>query len=286
VDQRLPRRHSLVEATIHVDRLAVDAAAIETSDTRAAAVVRVILTALGFDEHRLLTLRLEQKWPAYRIFAERCGMPMPRTSALSVYVRASANPEELHRLLTADFGDDYVIKPVVGAGSGDNGTYDHRADLQMVFREPAGTVETHIVQESVRLLRELRIHTIEDRLMPGLTFPRYGRDAVDAKTLDAVERFAAGQLDALPNELIFDSLYGWDIAQTPAGWTVIEINPTGFHPVWCRGYQTTGFVQEGSDAIANLALLIDAIQTLYAVPIHLANDDAILISVTSLRRAG
>jgi hypothetical protein len=192
----------------------------------------------------------------------------------------------LHHRVAADFGADYLIKPVLGAGSGDNGTFDHRAGVQSVVDTAPAAVETYIIQKRVAIVQEVRVHTIEDRLIPGLTFPRYGRVPLNESARASAERFAADQLDALPNELVFDSLYGWDIAQSPTGWTIIEINPTGFHPVWCRGYQTTGFVQDGSDAHANLAFLIDAIQSLYAIPIHLANDDPLLISVNSLRRAG
>lgn len=251
--------------------------------------MRIILGAIGFDEHRLLTFRLEDKWIGYCLFAEQCGVPMARTAGLNTYVRHSSTAEDLVRALSVDFGEKYVIKPVLGAGSGDSDNWDRRGIESTEFTRLTAEVEdereTYIVQERIAIVRELRVHTIEDQVLPGMTFSRYGF-ALDAATFEAVERFTAAQLDALPDVLIADSLYGWDIAQTENGWTVIEINPTGFHPEWCRGYQTTGFVQTGPDANANLATLINAIEDLYSIRIDLAEDDELLVAVNALRGVG
>lgn len=256
--------------SIHVDCRAVDSAAVTTSDARSAAVVRVVLSALGFDERRLFAFHIEEKLSAYELFRPY-GMPMPRTAGLNNYLRRSATSDELDRALIADFGKDYVVKPVYGAGSGDAGTFDHRDFVMREFATISAMTtrdrDGYIVQERIAILREVRVHTIERSVIREMTFPRYRRASLNPDIQVTIEHFAEATLGMLPDFLVRDSLYGWDVAETPAGFVVIEINPTGFHPEWCRGYQTTGFVQEGSDADRNLARLLDAIESIYSVDI-------------------
>jgi len=251
--------------------------------------VRVVLGALAFDEHRLVDYRLDDKWSAHRVFAEQCGLSLPRTAGLNSYFRRIRTADHLVSALAADFGEGYVIKPVLGAGSGDRGAYDHRGVEVREFATLAAAAdgaETYIVQERVVMSDELRVHTIERHVLPRMTFPRYGTRSIDPGVRTALEGFASEQLARLPDELIAGALYGWDIALTAQGCVVIEINATGFHPVWCRGYQTTGFVQEGPDADANLALLIDAVEELYPVRIDLGADDGLLTRVNAHRIRG
>jgi hypothetical protein len=99
------------------------------------------------------------------------------------------------------------------------------------------------VQEALPIRQEFRVHSLEDIVLPTMTFERYGPCAAPEER-DEVNAFIAGLLARLPDALVGESLYAWDVARTTDGaWRVVETNLVGYHPVYERGFQASGFFQ-------------------------------------------
>ena len=87
---------------------------------------------------------------------------------------------------------------------------------------------------------EFRVHTFDRNLIPGLTINTKGEFS---ESFEEAEQFTTLVLRQLPNAILHQTLLAWDIGLTANGkYYVIEINLTGYHPVYLAGFQTTGFV--------------------------------------------
>jgi amino acid adenylation domain-containing protein len=113
------------------------------------------------------------------------------------------------------------------------------------------------VQERIEIAREYRVHTLEDRVIPDLTFRRYAPEHTDVLERDDPNAFVQTLLDALPAAFVKDTLCGWDVAlDTHGRWRVIECNYSGRHLHFKPGFHCSGFFQVprwDSSSIVSLA---------------------------------
>ena len=101
--------------------------------------------------------------------------------------------------------------------------------------------ERWLVQERIAVDQEYRVHGLEDLVLPGMTFDRYGAGSVPEGRAE-VNAYVESLLARLPDALVGESLYAWDVARLAEGcFRVIEVNLVGFHPVYEWGFQASGF---------------------------------------------
>ncbi len=206
---------------------------------------RHLCAALGFDEHRLLDWRLEHKLVQALVVNRYRPGAMAVTRGLA-RLRGPAPRVELRSAIAAAFAGGFYAKTALGDSSG--GDYGARRSEDVVdaaaSQEPRAvtslTAEESIVQELVPVEREYRVHSFEDRVVPALSFLRYGGEIVGER--DAPNAFVQSVLDALPAALVSGTMLAWDVARTAAGrFAVIEMNVAGTHRFYNPGFQCSGF---------------------------------------------
>jgi hypothetical protein len=220
----------------------------DVSGSFGAYVVRVLWNALGFDERRQFDWRLEHKLVQACVFNEYTGGAFPRSWGLGMLLRRGRRAS----LVDALAADRLFAKSTLGHLSGDRG---HADAGNLVLRElldgnapnPAETGEPSdevwLVQERIAVECEYRVHSLEDVVLPEMTFYRYGPFVVPERR-DAANAYVRSLLARLPDALVGESLYAWDVAGlVGGGFRVIEVNLVGFHPVFQRGFQASGFFQ-------------------------------------------
>ena len=120
--------------------------------------------------------------------------------------------------------------------------------------------EQWLVQQRIPSEKEYRVHSIEDHVIPDLTFHRFGSGNIPGER-DAPNAFVERLLRQLPDAIVGGSLLAWDIALTPDGeLIVIEVNFSGYHPVFGEGFQCSGYYQDvewGASIIARLLRFIE-----------------------------
>jgi hypothetical protein len=176
---------------------------------------------------------------------------MPFTSGFSSFL-ASGNAASI------DAGT-YFIKTALGDSSGES---THRAEaIPLTTREhpePRTLLdEKYIVQERIPIACEYRVHSLEDLVIDDLTFRRYEGGSI-ARERDPVNAFVQSVLDRLPDGIVGASLLAWDIALTPDGsFMVIEVNFSGFHPVFKRGFHCSGYYHDYNWGACDTARLLN-----------------------------
>ncbi len=248
------------------------------ADLRPAAIVRQVLDVARFDEHRLFGYRFDHKLAHFLVMRELTQLPMPESRGLWAFVNAASNERELASLLDHAFPSGYVIKRCLGAGSGDEETFDVTTEVLSSFRMLAKSVaqsdlDPYLVQERIPIAREYRVHTVEDEILEKLTLPRHDDDPIDAETKDRLAAFARECLASMSDALVYDAVCGWDVADTGERFVVIEINYTGFHPQWNRGFQTSGFLLESPEGARHLATWLRWMAQSYGLAISIASKD-------------
>jgi hypothetical protein len=135
--------------------------------------------------------------------------------------------------------------------------------------------ETWLVQERIPIAREYRVHSFEDVVLPEMTYFRYGTSEVP-ENRSAVNSFVQMLLTRLPNALVGESMYAWDIAlQSDGQFRVIEVNLVGFHPVFAKGFQASGFFQYHAVGPPLLAQLVRYVERSYNVSLDMASHWAV-----------
>ena len=182
----------------------------------------------GLDEHRATSKRLEHKLVQAHVLDIFAPGTVPVTRGAS---RLEAVPEGA------------IVKRAMSDSTGDEQQWQQELVAHSVPAERI-TDEEWIAQERIDIEAEYRVHTLEDAVVDEMTFLRYG-DGDPSPAVRAVpEAFVRSVLDRLPAGIVAGSLCGWDVARTRDGrFIVIEINFTGWHPVYRRGYQTSGYFQ-------------------------------------------
>jgi acyl carrier protein len=241
-------------------------------------VVRLLLRLLGFDESRLFRWRLEHKLVQALVLHHYCpnSVPATRGFAREFQFVPLADRRERVNALTADGN---LVKPVLGYGSGERNAADH-AEMALVKLDTSmdlsgGLIsEEFIIQKKVDIIREYRVNTMEDRVIPGLTFHRYDFGEVLPEEREAVDTYVKKVLDQLPNAMVHGSLFAWDVARARDGrFMVIEINLAGFHPVFERGFQCTGLFSDPICAAAMTGRLLSFVERCFQVQINVPPQD-------------
>jgi hypothetical protein len=243
-------------------------------NTRALAV-RQLYQLFGFDEHRQLRWRLEHKLVQALILDHYCPGTVPVTRGLDRHMR-DMDRAGVRRSLHREFPDGFFIKSALSDSTGELGDCD-RTHLILTDIEsgehPAGEApgivdETWIAQERIDMVKEYRVHSLEDQVIEDCTFRRYGRGNIEGER-EAPNAYIQAILDKLPNAIIGESLYGWDVGLTPEGqFRIIEANPSGFHPVYKRGFHCSGFyhdIEWGANITARLLRFIEKVDGVQVV---------------------
>ncbi|HEY6393528.1 MAG TPA: hypothetical protein VIX89_19755 [Bryobacteraceae bacterium] len=207
-----------------------------------AVLVRQLFNALRLDEHRPFRWRLEHKLVQSIILDAYLPGVAPVTRGLSRLV-SEYGVAGLRNKLDELFPNGYFVKRALSDSSGDRG---NTGDLEEALATLPNSVpsiadEEWIVQERIPIDVEFRVHSLQDGIVEDLTFRRYVRGDIPGER-GAPNRYVQSLLDRLPAGIIAGTLCGWDVARTPAGkFRIIEVNLTGFHPVYRPGFQVSGF---------------------------------------------
>src|SRR5580698_8643222 len=143
-----------------------------------ALLVRQLLRALGFDEHRHLQWRMEHKLIQALVLRSFIPESIPVTCGLST-LAGRRDSRELGQFLASHFPDGYVIKAALGDSSGEiangNGAELAWVGLESVQpRQPYSLIdEKWVVQERIPITTEYRVHSLEEDVIEDLTFRRY-----------------------------------------------------------------------------------------------------------------
>lgn len=217
--------------------------------------VRQLYRALGFDEDRVFRWRLEHKLVQALLmnhFAPGC---VPVTRGLEALADGVA---DVGAALEREFPAGFFLKPALGDSSGDGDGADRTQQILCAVRgAPGGLLdEEFLVQERVPIAVEYRVHTLEDRVVEDLTFHRYGKGDIPGER-DAPNGFVQSVLDRLPDGMVAGTICGWDVARTPDGALLaIEVNFSGFHPVFHRGFQCSGWFHDEQWGALSVARLV------------------------------
>ncbi len=145
-------------------------------------------------------------------------------------------------------------------------------DRQKYSTSESITDEEIVVQARLQIHKEYRVHTLEGRVIDDLTFLRYGRGNIPGER-DRPNAWIQSLLDRLPRALVSQSLLGWDLALDPHGvMRVIEVNFTGFHPVFRPGFQCSGYYQDPEWGAALTGRLLRFVEKEHGLTIHVDVD--------------
>lgn len=221
--------------------------ATELSGGLGALFIRFIYQELNIDEHHLFRWRIENKYIQYLIFTYFIPHCMPTTIALSILLYEGYTIDNIHKVRSL-FKDKYFLKATLGHASRKNNSFDRTHDFESLL--PFSTEgyfqnEQWIVQKKLDLKSEFRIHTFGKDVIKGFSFTTMGFSLTADHPNFVAESYVETILNDLPDSITSGSFIGWDIGQTTDGrFYVIEANFTGFHPIHCRGFQTSGYVDE------------------------------------------
>jgi hypothetical protein len=205
-------------------------------------VVRSLLGYLGVDEHQIFRYRLENKYVQYLVFSHYIPDAAAQTFSLSYLLAEENGAAKVSSLCE----NGYFIKATLGDSSGRKNLFDRTAELDYIidnYKPEYNDKEKWMVQERLDLREEFRIHSFGHQVIYGLGFRINGSGSDGQEALAFVESI----LKVLPDAVVGNSLIGWDIGITNSGKLyIIEANFTGFHPEYERGFQTSGYFQDGT----------------------------------------
>jgi hypothetical protein len=270
----LPRRRTLVRERLDLKLSEAGGLFEGLAGTTRALPVRHLLRVLGFDEGRHLRWRLEHKLIQALVLRAWIPEAIPVTCGLNALARA-CSAACLRETLAARFPDGYRIKSTLGDSSGEVRNPD-AAEAVLRDLTAAGVragceilEERHVVQEAIPIATEYRVHTLEEDVIEDLTFRRYEGGSIPGER-DRPNGFVRSLLRRLPDGLVGGSLLAWDIAQQPSGeFAVIEVNFSGFHPVFKRGFHCSGYFHDRLWGACDTARLLN----------HVARNDGIELAI-------
>jgi hypothetical protein len=197
--------------------------------TYGALPIRQLYHRMGFDERTILGWRLEHKLLQAVVLEHFVPNCVPASVGMS---KASTVDEKTH-----------FVKPTLGFGSSQQTEEFRKSAISGSPREPFSTIleEQWLVQDRLPISKEFRVHSVEDAVVPDLTFSRHERKVLRAER-SGPNNYVQSVIDKLPNALVSGSIAGWDIGLLESGeYRVIEINWSGLHPVYRPGFQASGF---------------------------------------------
>lgn len=238
--------------------------------------VRQLLRALGFDEHRHLQWRVEHKLIQALLLHEWVAECIPVTCGLQALAHQFKG-DDLRRVLAARFSSGYVIKSALGDSSGEAPREEPDAILRTLSLDSAAISEVlqerWIVQQRVEIATEYRVHSLEEDVVEDLTFRRYEGGAIPGER-DAPNAFVRAILGHLPDALVGNSLLAWDVVLQPSGeFAIIEVNFSGFHPEFKRGFHTSGYFHDARWGACDTARLLNHIAQTDGVAVTAVPDD-------------
>ena len=271
----LPRRRPRFAETVTARLYPDDPLRQQVTGTFGVYAVRALWHALGFDEHRKFRWRLEHKLVQSRVFNHYIGREFPTSWGVDALVRRGLHEPLVDALLARRL----FAKEALGHLSGDYGeseaTHDVLCRLIPGYEcPPVGSPadENWIVQEWIAIEHEYRVHSLEDLVLPGMTYDRYGPSSVPEERAE-VNAYVESLLRRLPDALVGESLYAWDVARLADGsFRVIETNLVGFHPVYERGFQASGYFQYHPQGPPLLVDLVRHVASTYNVALELSGD--------------
>jgi hypothetical protein len=208
---------------------------------------RQLMHVCGFDEHRLAQWRLEHKLVQALVIRHYVADGLPQTCGFDSLSYGCQN-SGLRQAFQSRFSKGFVIKLALVAAS--DSDCDHRTEAFLSWAEGGGrpsravqtlTEEEFVVQERQSIRREYRVHTVEDRVIEDLTVPRFVGPLRPGER-EAPNRYVQNILDRLPAGITAGAILAWDVALTHEGcYRAIEVNIGGFHTVYNRGFNTSGF---------------------------------------------
>lgn len=227
-----------------------------------ALIVRQLLRGLGFDEHRHLQWRVEHKLIQALVLRRWIPEAIPVTCGLN-QLALRYGSKALRQFLATDYPHGFLIKDALGDSSGELPNRNHAelilSQLEAGSAPPVGLLldETHVVQERIAIVTEYRVHTLEDEVIPDLTFRRYDAGSI-VDEREAPNAFVNSLLRKLPDGLVGGSLLAWDIVLRPSGeFIVIEVNFSGFHPAFKRGFHCSGYFHDQHWGACDTARLLN-----------------------------
>jgi hypothetical protein len=238
-----------------------------------ALLVRQLLRELGFGEHRHLQWRVEHKLIQALVLRQWIPESIPVTSGLNHLTRTHG-PAGLRQFLADNYPAGYLIKTALGDSSGE--LSDRDGGERILHATESGETpapcllldETYVVQERIGVATEYRVHSIENEVIPDLTFRRYDAGSIEEER-KAPNAFVSALLNRLPDALVGGSLLAWDIALTTSGeFAVIEVNFSGFHPAFKRGFHCSGYFHDQNWGACDTARLLN----------HIAHTDGVEVT--------
>jgi len=230
--------------------------------SRRALPVRQLLRALGFDEARHLQWRMEHKLIQALVLRTWIPELIPVTCGLHSLARKHGTPG-IRQFLTNNFPHVYLLKAALGDSSGESGgRYNGEAVLALMDYRVAPAPcrildEETVAQERIAIATEYRVHSLEEDVIEDLTFRRYHGGSI-AGERDGPNAFVTSVLRRLPDGLVGGSLLAWDIALQPwSNYKIIEVNFTGFHPVFKRGFHCSGYFHDRNWGACDTARLLN-----------------------------
>lgn len=247
-------------------------------------IVRHLYHALGFDEHRLFRHRLEHKLVQALVLRHYCPDAVPITRGVRREldgVEPAARRAHLERVCAAEGA---LIKRALGYGSGERKQIEATADCARVCADgfgdgrggDSGSQRVHdelfVLQERIAIEEEYRVHTVEGRVAPELTYRRYSW-GISPEEREVPNAFVQRVVDRLPNGFVRGTIIAWDVAKTREGtrFAIVEANLAGYHPVFEPGFQCSGFFQ-GPWGPALVARLFQFVEQTYGVKVRVDVD--------------
>jgi hypothetical protein len=249
-------------------------------------IVRHLYHALGFDEHRLFRHRLEHKLVQALVLRHYCPDAIPVTRGVRREldgVEPAARQAHLERVCAAEGA---LIKRALGYGSGERKQIEATADCARVVDDVFGDCrgdgcgggsgsmlvhdELFVLQEKIAIEEEYRVHTVEGRVAPELTYRRYGW-GISPEEREAPNAFVQRVVDRLPNGFVRGTIVAWDVARDGTRFAIVEANLAGYHPVFEPGFQCSGFFQ-GPWGPALVARLFQFVEQTYGVKVRVDVD--------------
>jgi amino acid adenylation domain-containing protein len=245
--------------------------------TGGALFVRHLFRALSFDEKRIFTYRFDHKLVQAHILHYYSPGISPITVGVSRYLE-DTNPNERLRIVDDLYREGFFVKAALGEASGATGSVDQRSGAEKFIAQSrdginAGSLsdEVFLFQKRIAISREFRVHSIEDSVIPSLTYGLYDQKRLDSRLERDVNSFVQSALDRLPSGVTRDTLFGWDIARDKNGeFWVIETNSTGMHPVFKPGFQCSGYFQ-GITAVPCLVELLAFVRDRYDISVTVSH---------------
>ncbi len=232
--------------------------------------VRQLLRALGFDEARHLNWRMEHKLVQALVLRSWAPELIPVTCGLGSLAR-SHGPRGVRQFLADDFPDGYILKAALGDSSGesDGGENDVLGALESGAAPPACRIadEEFVVQQRIAIAMEYRVHSLEEDVVEDLTFRRYDGGSIPGER-DGPNAFVTSVLRRLPGGLVGGSLLAWDIALQPSGeYKIVEVNFSGFHPAFKRGFHCSGYFHDSKWGACDTARLLNHVARMDGVEV-------------------